>query len=60
MRVDKFICASTGLSRTQAKKIISQGEIRVDVDESQASRANLGISDIALAILIETCYMRQK
>lgn len=30
MRLDKFICESVGLSRTQAKKIIAQGEVSVD------------------------------
>ena len=30
MRLDKFICKSTELTRTEAKKVLKSGEVRVN------------------------------
>ena len=30
MRIDKFICKSTELTRTEAKKVLKSGEVRVN------------------------------
>ncbi len=42
MRLDKFLCTSTGLSRLQAKRVIGKGQVKVDgvVEKDQTVKIN--------------------